>query len=643
MANNRTSLTLIGLAALAVLLVATNILATALLPGWRLDLTQDRLYTLSSGTKQVLGDLPEPVTLRLYLSQRLLRDVPGYGPYAQRVNDLLNEYAQLSRGRLTVESFDPEPFTDVEDRAVAAGLTGAPINQQGDQVYFGLVGTNTTDDVETIPFFQTDRERFLEYDLTRLVNRLAHPKQHVVGLISSLPLMGDPMQAMMGGAPSQPWLVIDQIKQFFEVRSLPTETTSIPKDVDLLMVVHPASMSEQTQYAIDQFVLGGGKALIFVDPFAESAAAQMMQAMQRGMPSPSPVSDLPKLFKAWGLKLEPNMVAGDRRNAKRVSLGGSSKIRAADYPAWIGVPADDLNQDDAITAQLQMINLATSGILTPTADASTKFEPLISTSAQSQPIPVDKVMGNPPDIMTLLREFKPTGQSLTLAARITGPVKTAFPDGAPKAEKSPDGKPADVKPAAAGLTESKAPIDVIVVADTDLLQDRFWAQQSDFFGERVTQESANNAGFVVNSLDALTGSSGLIGLRGRGISDRPFTLIKDLQDEADSRFAEQEQALNDKLKETEAKLTQMRRGQSGDAAVTPEQQTAIDGFRADLARTRTALRDVQHSLRAGIDRVEDWVRFTDIAAIPALVAIAAVVLSVLRARRRRRAHLARAV
>jgi ABC-type uncharacterized transport system involved in gliding motility auxiliary subunit len=567
MTSNRTSLTLIGLAALAVLLVATNILATALLPGWRLDLTQDRLYTLSSGTKQVLGDLPEPVTLRLYLSQRLLRDVPGYGPYAQRVNDLLAEYAQLSRGRLTVETFDPEPFTDVEDRAVAAGLTGAPVIQQGDQVYFGLVGTNTTDDVETIPFFQTDRERFLEYDLTRLVNRLAHPKQHVVGLISSLPLMGDPMQAMMGGAPSQPWLVIDQIRQFFEIRSLPADTTEIPKDVDLLMIVHPATMSDQTQYAIDQFVLAGGKALIFVDPFAESAASQMMQAMQRGMPSPSPVSDLPKLFKAWGVKMEPNVVAGDRRNAKRVSLGGSSKLRAVDYPAWIGVPADDLNQDDAITAQLQVINLATSGILTATADATTKFEPLISTSAQSEPIPVDKVMGNPPDIMSLLREFKPTGQSLTLAARITGPVKSAFPDGPPKPEaKTPDGKPADAKPAApaaAGLTESKTPIDVIVVADTDLLQDRFWAQQSDFFGERVTQESANNAGFVVNSLDALTGSSGLIGLRSRGISDRPFTLIKDLQDDADSRFAEQEQALNDKLKATERQLTELRHGQAG--------------------------------------------------------------------------------
>jgi ABC-type uncharacterized transport system involved in gliding motility auxiliary subunit len=644
MKPRKTSLTLIGLIALGALLVASNVLVSTLAPDYRLDLTQDRTYTLSSGTKQVLASLDEPIRLRLFLSERLSREAPGYAPFAQRVRDLLAEYQTLAKGKLTVETYNPEPFTDLEDRAESYGLQGVPVNQEGDQVYFGLVGTNTTDDTETIAFFQTERERFLEYDLTRMVNKLAHPKQKVVGVISSLPIFGDPMAAMEGGAP-QPWLVVNQLRQFFDVRPLPAELETVPADIDVLMLVHPAAMNEQTRYAVDQYVLGGGKAMVFVDPYSETAAAGAMQAMRRGMPGAATSSDLPKLLEAWGVKMEPKLVVGDRRNARRVNAGTANRPRAADYLPWIGVPAETMNQSDPITAQLELVNVASAGSLVPVDGATTRLEPLLSSSEQAETIPVEQVMGNPPDIQALLRNFKAGGRILTMAARITGPAKTAFPDGLPK-KKPDDAKPAETKeaaPAAPQIMASRGPIDVVVVADTDLLEDRMWAQSENFFGERVTREAANNASFVVNALDNLAGSSGLIALRSRGLGDRPFTLIKDLQADADSQFAEQEQALNDKIKATRAKLAELKHGDAGsDQAVSPDQQKTIDSFRADLARTRTALRDVQHSLRAGIERLENAIKIIDIAAVPALVAGFAIVLAALRARRRRRAHKAHA-
>lgn len=647
MGPRKASLTLIGILSLIALLVATNVLVSILAPDYRLDLTKDRTYTLSNGTKQVLVSLDEPLTLRLFISERLARDVPSYAPYAQRVRDLLAEYQSLSKGKLTVEIYDPEPFTDVEDRAESYGLQGVPVSQDGDQIYFGLVGSNTTDDTETIPFFQTERERFLEYDLTRMVNKLAHPKQRVVGVLSSLPVFGDPMAAMQGGQ-SQPWLIIDQIKQFFDVRPLPAQLGTVPADIDVLMVIHPTAMTDQTRYAIDQYVLGGGKAMVFVDPYSETSAALSMQAAQRGMPGGVTASDAPKLLEAWGVKMEPHIVVGDHRNARRVNAGTAAKPRAVDYLPWISVPTEDMNPDDPITAQLQIVNIASAGVLTPTDTATTKFEPLIWSSDQSQKIPVEQVMGNPPDIQALLRNFKPGGHPLDIAVRLTGPVKTMFPDGPPKKPAAADSKAGDAKPDEAPtgppLAQSKGPIDVVVVADTDILEDRMWAQSEDFFGERVTREAANNAGFVVNALDNLTGTTGLVSLRSRGLADRPFTIIKDLQSDADSQFADQEQSLNDKIKETRRKLTELRHGDNPqeDAAPSADQQKAIDGFRADLAKARTSLRDVQHSLRSGIEQLESVIKFIDIAAVPVLVAGFAIILSILRARRRRRAHKAHA-
>jgi ABC-type uncharacterized transport system involved in gliding motility auxiliary subunit len=649
--SSRTALGAIALVSALVLLIAVNVLTAELLPGARLDLTQERLYTVSSGTKQILGSLPEPVTFRFFFSDRLARELPQYATYAQQVRDLLNEYAARSKGMLKVESYNPEPFSDVEDRAVAYGLKGVPVDQSGEQVYFGLVGTNTTDDVETIPFFQTERERFLEYDLTRMVNKLAHPKQPVVGLISSLPIAGDPFQPGPGGQP-QPWTIYDQISQGFTVNTLGADLAVIPAGIDALMIVHPASLSDKTRYAIDQYVMHGGKVLLFVDPYAEGAAFRLRAAMQRGMMQgiTSPKSDLPDLMQAWGIKLLPDVIAGDRKNARRVSTGGP-RAQAADYLPWATLPEDSMNHDDAVTGQLQTITVASAGVLEPVDGATTKFEPLIRTSSQAMKLPADKVSGTP-DILGLLRSFRNEGHPLTIAARVTGPAKTAFPDGPPKDEKKPADKPDDASadkpsddaadkpadaPAAAQLKESTGPVNIIVVADSDMLEDRFWVNVQDFFGQRVVVPTANNADFVVNALDNLTGSSALIGLRSRSDGARPFTVVQQMQQEASSLYSQKQQQLEDQLKDTQKKLADLKSGdaKSGQLVLTSDQNKAIVGFQAQLLQTRAQLRDVQRSLKEGINKLQSVVQFLDVALVPLLVAIVAIVVGMMRLRYRR--------
>ena len=659
---SRAALGAVALVSALVLLLAANVLTAELFPGARLDLTQERLYTLSPGTKQVLASLDEPITFRFFFSDRLARELPQYGTYAQQVKDLLNEYASRSNGKLKLEIYNPEPFSDTEDRAVAYGLKGVPVDQTGEQVYFGLVGTNLTDDVETIPFFQTERERFLEYDLTRMVNKLAHPKQPVVGLISSLPISGDPFSPGPNGQPSA-WTIYDQMTQSFTVNTLGTDVAEIPKDVDVLMVVHPASLTDKTRYAIDQFVLKGGKALVFVDPYAEGAAFRLRAAMARGMMQgvTAPKSDMPDLFKAWGVQLDPDVIAGDRKNARRVSTGGP-RAQAADYLAWVTLPEDSMNHEDAVTGQLQSITVASAGVLEPIEGATTKFEPLIQTSSQSMKVPADKVSGTP-DILGLLRSFKSDGKPLTIAARITGPAKTAFPDGPPKDEKKDEAKPDEAKkdaaatpasasadkpedkkddPAAAPeVKESAAPINVILVADADMLEDRFWVNAQDFFGQRVIVPTANNGDFVINALDNLTGSSALIGLRSRSEGSRPFTVVRAMQQEASSRYSQKEQELQDQLKDTQKKLSDLRSGggdaKTGQVVLSAEQTKAIEGFQQQLLQTRQQLREVQRSLNEGINRLQMKVQFVDIALVPLLVAIAAIVVGIMRLRYRRRA------
>jgi ABC-type uncharacterized transport system involved in gliding motility auxiliary subunit len=624
------------------MLVAANIIAGRLLPV-RLDLTAERLYTLSSGTRQTLARIDEPITLRFYYSTRLGQAIPAYGVYAQRVRELLDQYVAAAHGKLRLEIYQPLPFSDIEDRAVAFGLQGVPLNAQGDQVYFGLAGTNSTDDQEIVAFFAPEREPLLEYDLTRLVHTLAFPKRTVVGLLSTLPLDGS---GSRGGRAGRAMAVLQQLRQLDDVETLSTALDVIPPGTDVLMLVHPQNLPEKTLFAIDQFVLGGGKAIVFVDPYSE------LQARSGGRPGIPADSDLDRLFKAWGVKLMPNTVAGDRRNARRVVVpqgaGGTGSAgggEAKDYIAYLNLKAAELNHDDVVTANLRQISMASAGIIEPVAGASTKLEPLITTSPDAMKLAVEAVTGLP-DVAGLLARFKSENTRYVLAARITGPAETAFPDGPPKAEEPPakPGEPAKSaeagkpEPAAEFVRKSVQPINLVVVADTDMLDDRLWAQTDDFFGRQVVLPVANNGDFVVNAVEVLAGGQDLVGLRSRGTSARAFARVEQIQRDADDRYAAEQEALQQKLKDVQAKLSRLTKGEAAtaNAPLSPDEAKAVDQFRADMLATRRQLRGVQGALRQDIERLKAVVEFTDIALVPIIVAVAAVMLGALRVRRWRR-------
>ncbi len=630
---SRRARSLTALVCLGLMLIAVNIIAGRFLTA-RLDLTSERLYTLSHGTRQTLAHIDEPITLRFYYSTRLGELVPGYGVYAQRVRELLDEYVAAAKGKLRLEVYNPQAFSDTEDRAVAFGLQSVPLDVQGEQVFFGLAGTNSTDDQQVIAFFAPERERLLEYDLTRLVHSLAVPKRTTVGLVSTLPLEGE-MIAMRGRA-SRPMAIIEQLRQLDKVETLGLEIDAVPADIDVLMLVHPQNLSPKTLFAIDQFVLKGGKALVFVDPYSE------LQAGQRARPGAPADSNLEPLFKAWGLQLLPNTVAGDRREARRVAVQVTGRgQQAIDYLAWLNLRDGDINHDDVITAELRQLAMASAGILEPLEGATTKLEPLITTSPEAMKIPVDKVAPMP-DVPALLIGFKSEDTRYTLAARVTGPVATAFPDGPPKPAATPakpdePAKPEQPPPPTDFLRQSAQPINVIVVADTDMLDDKFWAQSQDFFGRRIIVPTANNGDFVANAVEVLAGGEDLVDLRSRGSSARHFLLVEQIQRVADDRYAAEQQALQEKLKQTQQKLRELTGSNPATPAapLSPEQARAIEQFRADMVATRQQLRAVQGALRQDIEGLKAILEFCDIALVPILVAVAAIVLGALRLRRRR--------
>jgi ABC-type uncharacterized transport system involved in gliding motility auxiliary subunit len=647
---------------LIVLMVASaNIVAARFLTP-RLDLTAEHLFTLSQGTRNTLAKIDEPITLRFYYSTRLGDEVPSYGVYAQRVRELLDQYVAAAHGKIRLEVYNPQAFSDVEDRAVAFGLKGVPLDAQGEQVYFGLAATNSTDDQQVVAFFAPERERFLEYDLTKLIHALAFPKKTVIGLMTTLPLEGD-MVAMMRGRPSQPMAVIEQLQQLDRVKPLASDIDAIPADIDVLMLVHPQNLSEKTLFAIDQFVLKGGKALVFVDPLSELQASHPSQLNPPGSPTSS---NLERLFRSWGFEVPSKTVVGDRRNAQRVGVPVPGRgTRPLDYIAWINLQAANLNRDDMITADLSHIMMASSGIIEPLDGAKTTIEPLITTSPDSTKIPAEKLIGLP-DVAGLLTQFKSDNKRYILAAHVTGVVDTAFPDGPPKppepakpeaaakpdatdppeseaaTKKTGEANPAPEKsaqaPVADWLKVSAQPINIVVVADTDMLDDRFWMQSQDFFGQRVAIPTANNGDFVANAVEVLAGGNDLVGLRSRGTSARPFQVVDRIERDAQERYSAEERALQQKLKDTQAKLADLTGKNQANAPTTlsPEQTKTIEEFRADMLQTRRQLRDVQSALRSDIGRLKAALEFLDIALIPIIVAAVAVILGVLRLKRRSR-------
>jgi ABC-type uncharacterized transport system involved in gliding motility auxiliary subunit len=648
----RLAFSILGVIAAAAIAIGINMFADARLANIQLDLTQGRIYTLSPGTKQVLADLKEPVTLRLFYSRQLGSTVPAYGSYADHVREMLLDYSSVSNGRVRLEFYDPEPFSDTEDRAMAYGLQGVPVDQGGSPIYFGLAGTNLEDDERTIPFFQTERERFLEYDLTKLVYDLSNPKRPVIGVMSSLLLEGDPraMMATRGRGPNgQPYASAVLLRQTNTVKNVPTDAQVIDPEIQVLLVAEAQHLSPATLYAIDQFVMRGGKLMAMVDPWSEAMGATPSPT---GMPSLDTHSDLKQLFDAWGIEFDPAKLVGDLTGAWRVRAGGNDEAQAVSYVAWFNI-RDGINRDDPATADLHQVTVASSGFLSKAPNASIDFTPLLTSSGRSGLISLDDV--KMPDPAKLLAGFKSEGGPRVIAARVRGVLKSAFsePPPLPAGKNGEESKRPENFPPYKAQTDG--PANMVVVADSDILADRYWVRIADFFGQQAATPFSDNGPFVANLIGTLAGSDALIGLRSRGDSNRPFTLVAEMQSDAEAKFRQTQQALQQHLQDVEKQLQTLRSGgpRSGaagagdnaqgegaepDAIITEDQRAAIDAARQDVLETRQKLRAVQLELNRDISHLETETRIFTIVLVPALMTVLAIGMGIVQRRRRARAR-----
>ncbi len=614
-ANTRRAFTGTTLAILAVLFVAAIVLSNSLLRGARLDLTANRLYTLSEGTEKVLAEIKEPITLYFFFSDRGTKELPQIRTYAQRVRELLEEMADKAGGKITLKVIDPLPFSPEEDNATQYGLQAVPVSNAGETIFFGLVGNNSTDGRMIIPFFQMDKEQFLEYDVAKLIHGLSTSTKPAIGLISSLN-MGpgfDPNTRQMNPG----WAINSSMSELFDVRQLnAAQTKSIDADISTLVLVHPKEYSDDLLYAIDQFVLRGGKLMVFVDPNAELDESGNDPNNPSAAMFASKASDLPKLFKAWGVEYDPGKILLDAKQALSVQSPTGQGIR---HLAIYGFRGDSMNQEDVITAQLGSVNMATAGVIRLAEGATMKLSPLIQASSESMLAEAERVKMSP-DPVSLFQGFKASGQTYVVAGRLEGTAKTAFPE----------------RTGADHLAESKQPANIVIVADTDVLTDRLWVQVQNFFGQQVMNAFANNGDFAVNAVDNLTGSSALISVRSRAASSRPFTTVEALRRSAEDKFRATEQQLNERLQETERKLNELQRGKADDQALilSPEQKAELEKFQEQKVSIRKELRSVRRQLDADIENLGGKLKWLNILLVPSLVAIGAVIF-VMRRRARR--------
>ncbi len=603
----------VGLA--VVLFVALNAISTMVLGGARIDLTEGSIYTVSPSTKAVLASLEEPITLRLYLSSAFADEVPDVRIHADRVSELLRSYERLSDGKVRVEWIDPQPFSPEEDKAIGYRLVGFNLSRAGEQGYFGLVGTNSVDQIEVIDVLAPTREAYLEYDLTRLVLRLSKPVEPRVGVIDGLGLFGS---TILGRQPSA---TIERLGDDFALVQIARDATAMPDGLDALVIIHPHSLTETALYAIDQYVIRGGPVLVFLDPLSESSPRDPTNVTRPQFPS----SYLETLVASWGAVMVPERVVGDITMALEVRAQAGNQVVVSDYPPWLIVRAEHLNADDIVTAQLSLMRISSAGALRPVDGAGTIFTPLIQTTTESMLY----------EQATILRRFDPTilvntfvssGTRQVVAVRLAGPVTTAFPDGPPPQPQPEAGQPAPAAPPAL-ITQSEGPISVIVVADADMLADNLNVNA------RRTP-TTQNADFLVNAVDALVGGGELISLRSRGLSYRPFVRLDDLERAAEGRYRATEQQLQAELDETEARLAELR-SQAATAdmpigALTRQQQEAVDAFNQRIVEVRQELREVRAALREEIEAMGSRLQLINVLAAPLLVALIGIGLALWR-------------
>jgi ABC-type uncharacterized transport system involved in gliding motility auxiliary subunit len=614
----------IGLVALFLALVAGNYLLSKA-PA-RIDLTEGKVYTLSPGTRRILASLQSPVELKLYASQGEAVPVPLRG-FAQRVSDLVSEIKREGGDKITVEHLDPKPDSEIEDAAQLDGIEPQQL-ATGESFYLGVAVTQL-DRKQTLSAISPQRERLLEYDLVRAIARVGQPERPKVGLMAGLPVMGEKFNPFTRQS-SDPWVLANELKRDFDVVQVPMSAKEIDKGLGVLLVIHPQGIPPQAEYALDQFVLRGGKLVAFVDPYAFFDQGGQVP----GMPPQPSSSTLPTLFKAWGIGFATDKVISD------VVFGSGGGNRYT--PTVLTLNRTAFNRDDVVTSSIETLLYAFGGAFDAKPAEGLAVTDLVKSSQDS--MLVDNANATKAgDEATA--GFKPSGKSWPLALRLTGKFKTAFPAGVPDENaKKPDEKdktPA-VVPGTPLLRESTRENSVVLVADVDMLADGAAVDVQEVFGRKVVVPSNGNLAFALGLVEQFTAGDDLISLRSRAATFRPLTVVRELEADAQKQYFGRIQALEAELQKTTAKLQELQKAQGGPAGkagqiMTPEQQAELERFRKTVAETRLALKEVRKNLRQDAEALVFWTKVANIALIPLLVALAGIVVALVRRRRGARA------
>ena len=614
-----------GVIALAAILIAVNFLTGAF--NARIDLTDGKVYTLSPGTKAILGKLEAPVKIRFYYTQGGNAVPVGLKTFATRVEDLLNEYKAAANSKVVIEKFNPEPDSDAEDSAALDGVEGQ-VTDTGEKFYLGLA-VSFLDQKAAIPVLAPDRERLLEYDITRAISQVTATKKPVVGVMSALPVMGRTLNPMIKQQPSEPWVLINELKRIFDVRKVELDAKKIDDDIKVLLVIHPRDISETTEYALDQFVLRGGKLIAFVDPYAYFDQQPDLQNPLGG--SQAGQSTLYNLFKAWGIDVTLNKVVADLTFAS----GEGPRI----LPTLLSLNNEALNQEDVVTNQVGTLLVPFAGVFTGKPAEGLTQTVLVHTSKNSMLVDliIATLSGEPST-----RGFEPTGKELPLAIRLTGKFKTAFPKGRPEASplRAGRGKGEEEKKtgdkAEPQLKESAAENSVVVVSDVDMLTDNAAVDVQEVFGQRLVVPRNGNLAFAQSMVEQFSGDNALISLRSRAAFSRPLTVIRQMEAEAQQSYLGKIKALEDSLNQTQEKLQALQKGRAGASStiLTPEQQTEIENFRKKSVETRKDLKELRKNLRVETDTLEFWTKVVNIGLVPLLVALLGMALALVKRRKR---------
>ena len=601
----------IGLAALFLILVAANYLLG--LAPLKLDLTEGKVQTLSEGTKKMLRGLPAPVKLKLYVSRGEQAMPVQMRSFAQRVEDLAREFKAVAGDRLEIETYNPQPDSDDED---AAQLDGVEPQQlfSGEQFYLGAVASQL-DRKQVIPAISPQRERLLEYDLARAIARAATAERPVLGVLSALPVLGEKFNPMTRQS-AEPWALATELKRDFDVKPVPLTAEAIDPKIKLLLVIHPRDLPETTEYALDQFVLRGGKLVVFADPYAYF---DQQPGPMPGMGGGGTSSTLPRLFKAWGVDMNPNKVLAD------VVFASGAGQRYT--PTVLTLNRTAFNRDDVVTSQIETLLYAFGGAFEVKRVEGLIVTDLVKSSPNSMLVDntVATVSGD-----AATKGFQPDNKARPLALRLSGKFKTAFPDGKPKSDKK------DATPEA-GLKESAGENAVTLVADVDMLNDGAAVDVQEVFGRRIVVPSNGNLAFAQGILEQLASGDALASLRSRADTFRPLTVVREMQARAQEQYLGRLKSLEDELQKTTEKLQALQKAGGGAAKgaliMTPEQQAEIENFRKRVAETRRELKELRKNLRQDAEALVFWTKLLNIALMPLLVVLAGLAVYFLRRRR----------